>query len=53
MRANPEPNDEILVLTETNSPIAAANSSREHRLLLVNTLEVKAGMMWVLDEELI
>ena len=53
MRTDPKPNDDVFLLAQRNSAVAAANASREHRLFLVNLLEVEARMVRVVDEELI
>ena len=53
VRTDPEPNNHVLVFAKSDSAVAAANPSREHRLLIVNLLEVEARMVRVVGEELI
>ena len=53
VRTDPKPNDHVLLFAKSNSAVAAANANREHRLSVVNLLEMEARMVRAVGEELI
>jgi hypothetical protein len=52
MGADPEPNDRV-IFANAHSSIAESHASRENRFRGVHPSEPKAGMVWVLLEELV
>ena len=52
MRADPEPDDR-LVLQDANGSIALVHANGVDRLGLVNPLEAKTGVTWIVLKQLI
>src|SRR6185436_15459478 len=53
MRADPEPDDHVVVLHEANDPVTSTDACRVHRFHHVNPLEVQTRMMGVGLEQLV